>query len=443
MVNLVHEFILHAASAAPDAEALVYQGHHVSYADLWARIDSAAQILLECKIMPDERVVVYLEKRIEAVSAIYGTAAAGAVFVPVNPLLKPQQVAYILADCNAKILVTSPERLLLLAGILPQCSDLHTILVVGRTSELPELPSVPPGMLIRLWNDDAVVISATRAHRRIDSDMAAIMYTSGSTGHPKGVVLSHRNLVAGATSVTTYLENSPRDRILAVLPLSFDYGLSQLTTAFHAGATAVLMNYLMPRDIVNAVAANRITGLAGVPPLWNQLMTQTWPDAPGLRYVTNSGGAMPRPTLEKMRQILSGTRIYLMYGLTEAFRSTFLPPSELDARPDSIGRAIPNAEVRVVRPDGTLCQPHEPGELVHRGALVSLGYWNDPEKTAERFKTLCRAERRRFRFAEIAVWSRALIRYAWTKKAFCISSDATTICSKCRVIESARTKWKT
>jgi acyl-CoA ligase (AMP-forming) (exosortase A-associated) len=222
-------------------------------------------------------------------------------------------------------------------------------------------------------------------------------------------VLSHRNLVAGATSVVSYLHNSARDRILAALPLSFDYGLSQLTTAFLSGATAVLMNYLLPRDIIDLVGREHITGLAGVPPLWTQLAQQNWSDAHSLRYITNSGGALQRPTLDKMRGILPKTQIYLMYGLTEAFRSTFLPPSQLDKRPDSIGRAIPNAEVMVVRADGSLCEPNEPGELVHRGALVSLGYWNDPVKTAERFRPLP-GYNQALPFPEIAVWSGDTVR---------------------------------
>jgi acyl-CoA ligase (AMP-forming) (exosortase A-associated) len=222
-------------------------------------------------------------------------------------------------------------------------------------------------------------------------------------------VLSHRNLVAGAQSVASYLHNRADDRILSVLPLSFDYGLSQLTTAFLSGATAVLMNYLMPRDIVRMVARERITGLAAVPPLWIQLSQLTWPDAATLRYLTNSGGAMPRAVVTRLAELLPQAEIYLMYGLTEAFRSTYLPPSEVRRRPDSIGRAIPNAEVLVVRADGTPCAPDEPGELVHRGALVALGYWNDPVKTAERFRP-APARDGALPLPEIAVWSGDTVR---------------------------------
>lgn len=234
--------------------------------------------------------------------------------------------------------------------------------------------------------------------------MAAILYTSGSTGRPKGVVLSHRNLVAGAASVASYLGNNADDRILSVLPLSFDYGLNQLTTAFEVGACAVLMNYLLPRDIPAAVAVHGITGLAAVPALWTQLARQAWPQVDTLRYITNSGGVMPQATLASLRRMLPATKVFLMYGLTEAFRSTYLPPEELDRRPDSIGRAIPNAEVLVLRPDGSPCAAGEPGELVHRGALVSLGYWNDAAQTAQRFRPLPRSGAG-LPLPEIAVWS--------------------------------------
>jgi acyl-CoA ligase (AMP-forming) (exosortase A-associated) len=220
--------------------------------------------------------------------------------------------------------------------------------------------------------------------------MVAILYTSGSTGQPKGVVLSHRNMVAGAKSVASYLENTSQDTLLAALPLSFDAGFSQLTTAFHVGARVVLLNYLMPRDVLKAMEHEKVTGLTAVPPLYIQLTQLAWPAAidAHLRYFANTGGRMPRETLTALRQRAPSALPYLMYGLTEAFRSTYLPPAELDRHPDSIGKAIPNAEILVLRDDGSPCGPDEPGELVHRGALVGMGYWNDAEKTSERFKVL-------------------------------------------------------
>jgi acyl-CoA ligase (AMP-forming) (exosortase A-associated) len=397
MHDLVHDLIFAAARRSPDAEALVDGDRRLSYSQLADSVRHGADRLLGCGIGAGERVAIYLEKRIETVAAMFGAAAAGAVLVPVNPLLKPEQVTYILADCNVRVLVTSAARLHALAPLLAGCPDLRVVLVTGAAEAAPDA-----GVPVHAWPGAAD--TGALPHRRIDADVAAILYTSGSTGKPKGVVLSHRNLVAGATSVAGYLELTPFDRVLAVLPLSFDYGLSQLTSAFHAGAAVVLMNYLFPRDILAAVARERITGLAAVPPLWHQLAQLAWPADASLRYLTNSGGAMPAPAVAALRAALPRAQLFLMYGLTEAFRSTYLPPAELERRPGSMGRAIPNAEVMVVRPDGSVCAPHEPGELVHRGALVSLGYWNDPAKTAERFRP-APGQDPALPLGEMAVWS--------------------------------------
>lgn len=400
MSDLIHDLLLQSARSTPAQEALNYQSTRLDYGALASLVVDFAAGLLKLKLDRSERVAVYLEKRPETVAAMFGAAAAGGVFVPINPLLKPDQVAYILRDCNVRILVTSVERLKLLAGSLPECPDLRAVVTVGAGHDPVR------GLDILSW-DQAVSASGTvRPHRVIDTDMAAILYTSGSTGKPKGVVLSHRNMVAGARSVAQYLENRPGDRILSALPLSFDAGFSQLSTAFHVGASVSLINYLVPRDIITAVEREGITGLTAVPPLWIQLAQLKWPEPArnSLRYIANTGGRMPRATLDSLRAALPKTLVFLMYGLTESFRSTYLPPSELDRRPDSIGKAIPNAEVLVVREDGTPCAPGEPGELVHRGALVSLGYWNDPEKTAERFKP-APGQPQGVVIRETAVWS--------------------------------------
>lgn len=401
MPDLLHELISSSAFRTPDKEALTYQKQAWTYGQLDEAVGAFARGLLTAGLTRQERVAVYLEKRLETAVALFGASAAGGVFVPVNPLLKAEQVAYILRDCNVRVLVTSPERLQALADILPQCHDLHTVVLTGPVGE-----ANLSGVRLLAWDTVMGAAAGGPLPRVIDSDMASILYTSGSTGKPKGVVLSHRNMMAGARSVAQYLQNHPEDRILSVLPLSFDYGLSQLTTAFHVGATAVLMNYLLPRDILSAAARERITGLAAVPPLWVQLAQMDWPSevVAHLRYITNSGGAMPKATLDALRTRLPDTRVFLMYGLTEAFRSTYLPPEELDRRPESMGKAIPNAEVMVVREDGTPCAPGEHGELVHRGVLVSLGYWNDPEKTAERFKPAPGREGV-LTLPELAVWS--------------------------------------
>jgi len=384
--TLLHELISVAAARAPDDRALTYGAASMAYAPLQAGVAGFAAGLVELGVQRGERVAIYLEKRFETVIASFGAPAAGAVFVPLNPLLKPEQVAFILRDCDVRVLVTSPERLALLAGVLADCPALAHVVV---TDAAPDRAAVPAALSLTPW--PALLATPPRAgHRVIDTDMVAILYTSGSTGRPKGVVLSHRNMVAGAQSVASYLENRPGDTLLAALPLSFDAGFSQLTTAFHAGARVVLLNYLLPRDVLKAMEREQVTGLTAVPPLYIQLSQLAWPATIDrhLRYFANTGGRMPRETLDTLRAKVPSALPFLMYGLTEAFRSTYLPPGEVDRRPDSIGKAIPNAEILVLREDGSPCDADEPGELVHRGALVGLGYWNDAEKTAERYKLL-------------------------------------------------------
>jgi acyl-CoA ligase (AMP-forming) (exosortase A-associated) len=407
MSELLFELPLRSAHKAPTAPALSHKGSSFDYAWLAGQIHSFACALRALGIGKLERVGIYLPKQPENVVAMFGAPLAGTVFVPVNSLLKPAQVAHIMRDCSVRALVTSPERAASIAAELAHCPELRHLIIVGSG----EVAAPSTTVSVHRWQE-LLSGAATRSfHRVIDADVVSIFYTSGSTGKPKGVVLSHRNMVTGAHSVAEYLENVPGDRLLAVLPFSFDYGFSQLSTAFHVGASVVLMDYLLPRDVVVQAGRERVTGLAGVPPLWSQLADLKWPAEArdSLRYLTNSGGAMPLATLRKLRGALPGTRPFLMYGLTEAFRSTYLPPAQIDRRPESMGKAIPNAEVLVVRPDGTPCEPNEPGELVHRGALVSLGYWNDPVKTAERFKPAPNQDPALV-LTEIAVWSGDTVR---------------------------------
>lgn len=403
MSELIHQLINHQAVHAPDATALLFKDEQYSYSELQNRLQRVSHGLMALELKPDDRVATYLPKLPQTVFSLFGAAHAGGVFVPVNPLLKPKQVAYILDDCDVKILITSAQRLQVLEKTLLCCPKLEVVIVVE--DELPPLDQKPQYQRLP-WVEFTSPKNSHSPHTRINSDMAAILYTSGSTGNPKGVVLSHINMTTGAKSVASYLENTQKDCLLAALPFSFDYGLSQLTTAFSVGASVVLMDYLLPRDVIRAIQRHNITGLAAVPPLWNQLAQLDWPEetAESLRYLTNSGGAMPQATTEKLRAALPNTQVFLMYGLTEAFRSTYLPPDQIDIRPTSMGKAIPNAQVLVVRPDGTECNSEEPGELVHRGSLVAMGYWNDHKKTAERFKP-SPTKPDGIPLTEIAVWS--------------------------------------
>lgn len=429
--HLLPHLIQCSADRDPAAPALRDGARLLNYGELAGQVQALAHGLLALGLGRAERVGIYLDKRLETVVASFAAPAAGGVFVPINPILKAEQVGFIVRDCEVRVLITSRDRLATLQPVLAQCPSLRQVVLVdppvGAATQAathaathaatPAATTVAAGASAgaalgkpagvasggaagALAGDgagagwvryaDLLDAPARAGHRVIDTDMVAILYTSGSTGRPKGVVLSHRNMVAGAKSVASYLGNHAQDRLLAALPLSFDAGFSQLTTAFHSGASVSLLNYLMPRDVLKALERDRITGLTAVPPLYIQLTQLEWPQAidEHLRYFANTGGRMPRETLGLLRQRVPSAKPFLMYGLTEAFRSTYLPPDEVDRRPDSIGKAIPNAEILVLREDGTPCAPDEPGELVHRGALVGLGYWNDAEKTAERYKLL-------------------------------------------------------
>ncbi|MDR2208145.1 MAG: acyl-CoA ligase (AMP-forming), exosortase A system-associated [Azoarcus sp.] len=409
--TLLHHLIRSSAVRAPEAIALRAGGISLNYQELASAVDAIKGGLVRLGLARSERVAVWLDKRFETVITFFATAAAGGAFVPVNPALKPAQVSHILRDSGASFLVTSPERLAGLADVLATCPGLRHLILTGTSEVKPAART----FATHGWNEALALAPEVSGHRVIDSDMAAILYTSGSTGLPKGVVLSHRNMVAGAQSVAHYLENRPDDVLLAALPLSFDAGFSQLTTAFAVGARVVLLNYLLPRDVLKAMENERVTGLTAVPPLWIQLAQLKWPAGidEHLRYFANTGGHMPRATLDRLRTLLPSARPYLMYGLTEAFRATYLPPEEIDRRPGSIGKEIPGAEVLVLREDGSECAPNEPGELVQRGSLVGLGYWDDPEKTAERYKPLplCAGARAAgLTMPEIAVFSGDTVR---------------------------------
>jgi len=402
MIETLPDLISQAARRNGGSPALRFKKVTLDYDELQSVVRQFSAGVQALGLKRSDRVAIYADKQIETVTAMFGASLAGGVFVPVNGLLKAQQVAYILNDCAVHTLVTTAARLAQLKSVLPDCPALQHVVVMDNNSPDPsEFSKNCVG-----WSALMAVSEAATPSRVIASDMASIMYTSGSTGLPKGVVLSHANMVIGASSVASYIENVASDRILAILPLSFDAGLSQLTTGFYVGACIVLHNYLLPGDVVRIVEREAITGITAVPPLWMQLTEQKWSGgiADSVRYFANTGGKMPRETLRQLRAIFRKADPFLMYGLTESFRSTYLPPSEVDNRPDSMGKAIPNVEILVVAKDGSTCAPGEVGELVHRGPLVSLGYWNDPQRTAARFRP-APGQPRELPNPELAVWS--------------------------------------
>ncbi len=367
-----------------NSPALVLRNDTLSFEALRSRVSLLAGWLASRVPEARARVATWCAKGELACLMPLAAARAGLIHVPVNPLLKHAQVRHILADSGASLLMGTPARLKSL-----------------EPGDVPEGCSVV--------EENAALEEAMRGDRQLPSSdadpdaLAAILYTSGSTGKPKGVMLSHANLWLGAQSVATYLDLSADDRTLAVLPLAFDYGQNQLLSTWFAGGCVVPLDYLMPRDVVKAVARHAITTLAAVPPLWVQLAELDWPDetAANLRRLTNSGGALTPGLVSRLRGLFAQARLFAMYGLTEAFRSTYLDPSLIDTHPTSIGKAIPHAEILVIDDAGNLADAGAEGELVHCGPLVAKGYWQDEARTAERFRPAPNASG----YGGLAVWS--------------------------------------
>lgn len=356
----------------PDASALVTRSGTLNYKMLNHRVGVLAAWLQGQGVIKGDRVATWLAKTELACIMPLAAARAGLVHVPVNPLLKQNQVAHIVADSGAKLLISNAGRLKTLKDSRIEECELFEDKAVEAFLESVATPMEPS------------------AETTDTNDLAAILYTSGSTGRPKGVMLSHANLTLGALSVAEYLNLSADDRTICVLPLSFDYGQNQLLSTWSAGGCAVPLDYLTPRDVMKACAREQITTLAAVPPLWVQLVEHEWPEeaVASMRRLTNSGGALTPTLVKQLRSIFgSETDIYAMYGLTEAFRSTYLDPALIDDNPTSMGRAIPFAEILVLDEVGKVAAPDQSGELVHCGPLVAQGYWNDPERTAQRFKS--------------------------------------------------------
>jgi amino acid adenylation domain-containing protein len=344
-------------------DAIVDGERRITYAELLERAQRHAGVLKEAGVGKGDRVVIFLQRSVEAVVALFGTWFAGGVAVIANERLRSQQVHHVVQHSEASCVVTDDRQ----------------------------LRSVTRFPCDRVINIDRETPNTCCPHEQLaGGDLAMLVYTSGSTGLPKGIMLSHDNLLAGTRIVAGYLNLTERDVILSVLPFSFDYGLNQLLTALFVGGTLVIQRSMFPPDVSKTLLRERITGVAGVPTFWVQLSGRHSPFLktayPDLRYITNSGGRFPEAVVRSIRAAHPGTQIFLMYGLTEAFRSTYLPPDQVDHRPASMGKAIPEVEILVVDDQGKRCAPGEIGELVHCGGTVSMGYWRDPENTARMFR---------------------------------------------------------
>ena len=379
----LHDLLRNSVERDPGKVAVVDGKAEYTYEDLERASNSLGAALVESGVKKGDRVGVYMEKSWEAIVAMLAASRIGAAYVNINPLFKPPQVAYVAQDCDVRVMI----------GDSPKLSDLEPGTVGGTAFYRGDRPNDEAA---RRLEDLAEVLEngdAPWAERQVSEvDLATILYTSGSTGMPKGVATSQRNVVVGAQIVSTYLENTSDDRILSALPLNFDAGMSQFTTALRVGATLVLQRSRLPGDLLRGLRQHEVTGVTGVPPLWALLLRSgksiEAEPLENLRYIANTGGRIPQANLDELRRLLepSGTKIYLMYGLTEAFRSTYLPPEEIERGSTCIGKAIPNTEILVINKEGRECVPDEPGELVHRGPTVAMGYWGNEEASRTAYR---------------------------------------------------------
>jgi amino acid adenylation domain-containing protein len=382
---LVQQFLEASARRSPDKIALVCGSERVSYRELNTGANQLANALRASGIHRGDRVVIFLESSVQTVVAIFGALKAGALFVVLHPSTKSDKLRILLDDAAPFALVTNQAHARSTRDAIASVESLRTI-VWADSRALPFSTKVSHV----LWSELAGLSAEQPVCASIDADLATLIYTSGSTGQAKGVMSTHLNMVTATTSINAYVGNREDDVIIDLLPLSFDYGLYQVFLAFQVGARVVLESgFAYPAHTLNVIEREGVTGLPAVPTLvaillkYPNLLNR---ELPALRYITNTAAALPVSHIQRLRELLPRVRLVSMYGLTECKRVSYLPPEELDRRPDSVGIAIPNTEVYVVGEDGKRARPGQEGELVVRGSHVTRGYWRAPELTAEKFR---------------------------------------------------------
>ncbi len=387
---LVHHFLENSASRLPDKVALICDGTRVTYSEINQQADQLASALIKLGLKRQDRVIIFLDNSAESVISLFGILKAGAIFIMVNSTMKARKLNYIIKDSGARALITNTSKMRVVHDASEGVAGLKDMIWAGDFSSLShESFASDNHSLTKLLSTTGGLRLATSV-RPIDIDLSAIIYTSGSTGEPKGVMSAHCNMVAAASSVTRYLGNVENDIILDALPLSFDYGLYQVLMAFLFGGTVVLeKSFAYPYKVIERLVQEKVTGFPIVPTMAAILLQMdnfAKFDLSSLRYVTNTAAALPVAYIRKLRALLPHVKIFSMYGLTECKRVSYLPPEQLDRRPDSVGIPIPNEEVFVVDENGNEVPPGQVGELVIRGSNVMQGYWNAREETAERYR---------------------------------------------------------
>jgi len=392
--TLVHEWLRRSARRFPDKVALVCGRQRWTYKALDRRSDHFAAALINAGVNRADRVVILLDNSAETVISLYSILKAGGVFVILAGSLKGAKLRYILENSGANLLITHTSKAKVVGDALSKGAGGCKIIWVGQKSRIPKQMSqfsLSWDEIFSDYNDKATDVSGdSRFPRCIDVDLATLIYTSGSTGEPKGVMSTHHNMISAARSIIQYIENVEDDIILDVLPLSFDYGLYQVIMAFMFGGTVVLeKSFLYIHNVLERVSQEKVTGFPVVPTIVAMLLKlqdlKNY-DFSTLRYITNTGAALPVGHIRKLRQMFPHVTMISMFGLTECKRVSYLPPEELDRIPSSVGKAMPNCEVFVVDEDGRQVAPGQTGELIVRGSNVMQGYWADPEITARTYR---------------------------------------------------------
>ena len=386
---LLHQSFLETSARVPRDVALICAARRYTYAELAQSVENLAAVLQGNGVREGDRVAIFLENGAEAVVSLYAVLRIGAVFMLINPQTKTEKLAYTLADAGACCLISSQTLARVFVPALAQSAVIDTCVVVGGTIEAPL--TRPVGVLdFTAATESAASDVNVREPKLSDQDLAALIYTSGSTGEPKGVMLSHRNMMTAASSVISYLGLVAQDVTLAALPLSFGYGLYQVLMSFRLGACVVLEpSFAFPVKVLETMAAERVTVFPGVPTMFNQILSLDDPsryDLSSLRVVTNAAAALTVEQIQRIRAQFPHAEFFSMYGLTECKRVSYLPPDQLDSRPASVGRGMPNQECWLVNEHDERLPNGSTGELVVRGDHVMRGYWGKPQATAERLR---------------------------------------------------------
>jgi amino acid adenylation domain-containing protein len=385
---LLDAFLEQSAKYDPEKSAVICENDRISYRELDLFSNRLGNALLDQGILRHDRIAIFLDNSIEAVISIFAISKCGATFSVLDPQIKTGKLAFILRDCDSRAIITDVSHWPIVSCALMSCPNLKLVILKDSENGIAVSKTIRGTVAMSFQETIEKQRNDRPPKRGIDIDLASIIYTSGSTGEPKGVMLTHLNMVSAVNSITEYLENSREDIILDALPLSFDYGLYQILMSCKFGGTVILeKSFTYPFKIIETIINNKVTGFPIVPTvaaLLLRLRNTGGYDFNSLRYITSTGQALPVPHLMRLHKLFPKTKIFSMYGLTECKRVSYLPPEELEKRPSSVGIPIPNTEVYLVdSSDDIITTPWKTGELVVRGSTVMRGYWKRPSETAK------------------------------------------------------------